>query len=211
MLKKLSLSVLLSLFAFTNNSNAKSNFQLTGTIREAKAKGINLWIYKNFLASNPDLIVGALNNGNYKFKSAIDQPVFAVLEYNNSRLKFFLEPGDSINMSFTDDDQHSGTEITGRGSDNNFFLNNFESTFQKDFIDSLWTARMMNGSVDTFENELLKSRKSMHDYIGINVVIHAVSDAFKIYFRNLINFWYGSMLLAYPFVLPNSEPKILTI
>lgn len=211
MLKKLSLAVLLSLFAFTNNSNAKSNFQLTGTIREAKAKGINLWIYKNFLASNPDLIVGALNNGNYKFKSAIDQPVFAVLEYNNSRLKFFLEPGDSINMSFTDDDQHSGTEITGRGSDNNFFLNNFESTFQKDFIDSLWTARMMNGSVDAFENELFKSRKSMHDYIGINVVIHPVSDAFKNYLRNLITFRYWSMLLAYPVVRANSDPKILTV
>ncbi len=211
MLKKISLSVLVALFTFTININAKSYFQLTGTIKEAKVKAINLWIYKNYLVTNPDLIVGALNNGNYKFKSAIDQPVFAVLEYNNFRLKFFFEPGDSINMSFTDDAQHSGTAITGRGSDNNLFLNNFEATFQKDFTDSLWTTRMLNGTIDAFENELFNSRKSMDQFIGINVVAHPVSTAFKDYLRNLITFRYWSMLLAYPAVRANFDPKILTV
>ncbi len=212
MIKRTFFPLLLSLFSFATTGNAKSSFELSGTITEAKAKAINLWIYKNYLASNPDLIVGALNsNGNYKFKSVIDAPVFAVLEYNNSRLKFFFEPGDSVNMSFNDDDLHSGTAITGRGADNNFFLNNFESTFQKDLTDSLWTSRMLNGSVDAFENELFKSRKSMDDYIGMNVVIHPVAPAFKDYMRNLIMYRYWSMLLAYPVVRANSDQKILTV
>jgi len=179
---------LLIAFAFTGiTSNAKSYFQLGGTIKQAKAKEINLWIYRNYLASNPDLIVGALNTkGEYKFKSTIDHPLFAVLEYNNSKLKFFFEPGDSLNMSFTDDDQHSGTSITGRGSENNFFLNNFESRFQKEFVDSLWTTRMMNGSIDAYENELFKSRKGMEDFIAQNIVLHEVAPAFKEYLRSLI-------------------------
>ena len=158
--------ILIAFLASWLTVEAKSYFQLTGTIHEAKAKEINLWVYKNYLASNPDLIVGALINGKYKFKSTIDQPVFALLEYNNSRLKFFFEPGDSVNMSFTDDAQHSGTAITGKGSENNFFLNNFESTFQQEFIDSLWTSRIMNGSINAFENESVKSTKTMENFIS---------------------------------------------
>jgi len=100
MFKKISFVILLCILAFSMAGNAKSYFQLTGTIKEAKAKDLNLWVYKNYLASNPDLIVAALTNGSYKFKTAIDQPVFAILEYNNSRLKFFFEPGDSVDMSF---------------------------------------------------------------------------------------------------------------
>jgi thiol-disulfide isomerase/thioredoxin len=212
MSKKISFGFLLFMFALgTISSNAKTYFQLTGTIKEAKAKEINLWIYKNYLASNPDLIVGALNNGDYKFKAAIDQPVFALLEYNGSKLKFFFEPGDSLNMSFTDDAQHSGTSITGRGSENNFFLNNFESKFQKDLTDSTWTPRMMNGSIDAFENELFKSRNSMNDFVGQNIVVHQVSPAFKEYLRNLITYRYWSMLLAYPVIRANSDPKNLTV
>jgi len=211
MFKKICFSLLVSILAYTSISHAKSAFQLSGTIKDAKAKEINLWIYKNYLATNPDLIVGALNNGNYKFKSVIDHPVFAVLEYNNSKLKFFFEPGDSVNMSFTDDAQHSGTAITGPGSDNNFFLNNFETTFQKDLTDSNWTARIMNGSVDAFENELFKSRKSMDDFVGQNVVMHQVAPAFKAYLHNVIVFRYWSMLLSYPIIRANSDPKQLTV
>ena len=210
MLKKIFSLSFFSLLLFCN-SEAKTYFQLTGTINEPKAKDINLWVYKNFLASNPDLIIGALSNGSYKFKAAIDQPVFAMLEYNNSRLKFFFEPGDSVNMSFTDDAQHSGTAITGRGSENNFFLNNFESTFQKDLTDSLWTTRMMSGSIDAFENELFKSRKSMDAFIGQNVVLHPVTPGFKDYLRNLITYRYWSMLLGYPVIRANSDPKLLTV
>lgn len=211
MLKKI-IAVFFVLFFCSLHTRAKSYFQLTGTIREAKATAINLWVYKNFLASNPDLIIGALNkNGNYQFKSAIDQPVFAILEYNNSRLKFFMEPGDSINMSFTDDIQHSGTSITGMGADNNYFLNNFESRFQKDFVDSLWTARIISGTVDAYENELFNSRKSMEDFVGQNVVLHQVAPAFKEYLRHLIIYRYWSMLLAYPIIKANSDPKLLTV
>ena len=212
MSRKISIAFLLIIFALAGvSSNAKTYFQLTGTIREAKAKEINLWIYKNHLATNPDLIIGALSNGDYKFKAAIDQPVFAILEYNNSKLKFFFEPGDSINMSFTDDVQHSGTSITGHGSENNFFLNNFESKFQKDLTDSLWTSRMMNGSIDAYENELFKSRKSMDDFVGQNIVLHQVAPAFKEYLRNLISYRYWSMLLAYPVIRANADPKILAV
>lgn len=212
MFKKFSFILLCCLYALAGRINAKGTFQITGTITDPKAKEINLWIYKNYLASNPDLIVGALNAaGEYKFKSSIDQPVFAVLEYNNSRLKFFFEPGDSVNMSFVDDAQHNGTSITGRGSENNFFLNNFESRFQKEFADSTWTARIMNGSVDAYENELFKSRKSMEDFVGQNIVLHQVAPAFKDYLRNLIVYRYWSMLLAYPVIRANSDPKQLTV
>jgi len=211
MIKKIGIPFLLCLLVHPFFSEAKSYFQITGTIKDATAKEINLWVYKNYLATNPDLIVGALNNGKYKFKSAIDQPVFALLEYNNSKLKFFFEPGDSVNMSFTDDAQHSGTSITGRGSDNNFFLNNFENKFQNDFVDSLWTNRIMNGTVDAYENELFKSRKSMDEFIGQNIVVHEVSPAFKNYLRNLITCRYWSMLLAYPVIRANADPKILVV
>src|SRR5215203_4189806 len=119
MSSKISYTFLLIAFAFiTTSTTAKSYFQIGGTIKESKAKEINLWIYRNYLPTNPDLIIGSLTDGKYQFKSAIDQPVFAILEYNNSKLKFFFEPGDSINMSFTDDAQHSGTAITGHGSEN---------------------------------------------------------------------------------------------
>ena len=212
MFKKLTFVFVLIGFAFAGfPSTAKSYFQLTGTIRDAKVKEIQLWIYRNYLVSNPDLIIGALSNGDYKFKSAIDHPVFAILEYNNSKLKFFFEPGDSLNMSFTDDEQHSGTSITGRGSENNFFLNNFESKFQKEFIDSLWTPRIMNGSIDAFENELFKSRKSMEDFVAQNIVLHQVAPPFKEYLRNLITYRYWSMLLSYPVLRANSDPKNLTV
>ena len=212
MLKKFSISILFIVFAFAAvTSNAKSNFQLSGTIKDAKVKEINLWIYRNYLSSNPDLIIGALSNGNYSFKSPIDHPVFAILDYNNSRLKFFFEPGDSLNMSFVDDEQHSGTSITGRGSENNFFLNNFESKFQKEFIDSLWTPKILNGSIDAYENELFKSRKGMEDFVAQNIVLHQVAPPFKEYLRNLITYRYWSMLLAYPIIRANSDPKILTV
>ena len=212
MYSKISFAFLLSVFAFAGQSlNAKSYFQLGGTIKEAKVKEINLWIYKNYLPSNPDLVIGVLADGNYNFKYAIDQPVFAVLEYNNSKLKFFVEPGDSLNMSFTDDAQHSGTAITGKGSENNFFLNNFESKFQNEFIDSLWTPKIMNGTIDAYENELYKSMKSMNDFVAQNVVIHQVAPSFKQYLRDLLTYRYWSMLLAYPIVRANSDPKILTV
>jgi len=211
MFKKISFVILLCILAFSMAGNAKSYFQLTGTIKEAKAKDLNLWVYKNYLASNPDLIVAALTNGSYKFKTAIDQPVFAILEYNNSRLKFFFEPGDSVDMSFKDDEVHSETAITGRGADNNFFLNNFESRFKGDLADSAWTSRMMVGTVDAYEMELYKSRKSMDDFIGQNVVLHQVSPAFKSYLRSLITYRYWSLLLAYPVLHANSDPKILTV
>jgi len=212
MSKIISSVYLFIVFAFTSiSANAKTYFQLTGTIKEAKAREINLWIYKNFLASNPDLIVGALSHGEYKFKSAIDQPVFAILEYNNSRLKFFFEPGDSINMSFTDDIQHSGTSITGRGSENNFFLNNFEAKFQKELTDSTWTTRMMSGSIDAYENELFKSRNSMNDFVAQNIVLHQVAPSFREYLRNMIVYRYWSMLLAYPVIRANADPKIVTV
>ena len=211
MMSKKTISSLFIFLLACTASQAKYYFQLTGTIKEAKVKEVNLWIYKNYLASNPDLIVGALNNGSYKFKSAIEHPVFAVLEYNNFRLKFFFEPGDSVDMSFTDDAMHSGTAITGKGSDNNFFLNNFESRFQKDFTDSLWTSRIMNGTVDAFENEIFKSRKSMDDFVGQNIVVHQVSPLFKEYLRNQIMCRYWSLLLAYPIIRANADPKNLMV
>ena len=210
MIKKFFLAPFICILFYSAVSSGKS-FQLTGTILEPKAKEINLWIYKNYLASNPDLVIGALSNGTYKFKASIDQPVFAVLEYNNSRLKFFVEPGDSINMSFTDDAQHSGTAITGRGADNNHFLNNFEARFRTDLTDSLWTVRMMSGTIDAFENEIFSSRKTMEEFVGQNIIIHQVAPAFKDYLRNLIVYRYWSMLLAYPIVRANSDPKNLIV
>jgi len=51
----------------------------------------------------------------------------------------------------------------------------------------------------------------MDDFIGQNIVIHQVAPAFKEYLRNLIVYRYWSMLLAYPVIRANSDPKILTV
>ncbi len=200
---------LLIIYSFA--ANAKSSFYLSGTITNATTKEVKLWVYKNYLVSNPDLIVSGLVNDKYKFRSTIDKPVFAELDFNNSKLKFFFEPGDSINVSFTDDAMHSNTSITGNGSENNFFLNNFEAQFRNDFTDSIWTGRMMNGTVDAFENELFKSKKNMQDFVEKNTAEHPITPGFKSYLNNLITYRYWSLLLAYPITRANSDKQQLVV
>ena len=48
-------------------------------------------------------------------------------------------------------------------------------------------------------------------FIGQNVVMHEVSPAFKDYLHNLIVCRYWSMLLSYPIIRANSDPKQLVV
>src|SRR5450432_4285838 len=151
-MKKLFLAIIALVSAA--NISAQQPATVSGEIKEAKQTSMSIITDKNYLGKKPEVIAAPIRDGKFEAKLSFAGSRIAEFEYAGGKLKIFIEPGDNLQINFTDDAQHSGTSIIGKGAEENLFLSQFMGAFANDFNDSIMNAKIISESVDAFENEI---------------------------------------------------------
>jgi len=193
------------------NVFSQSSFTVNGTIQGATASEIKLSFAPplNWRGAAGE-IVSKITSDSYKLSSKLDKPCFATLSYKSNGLKIYVEPGDELNVSFSDD-QHSPISVTGKGSANNNFFTAINGQFATDLNDSVIRQKMMTQSVDAFENDLFTLKKKQTEFLSECKDKDKLSPSFIQLMKNDISYRYWSLLLAYPIIRANSSAQILTV
>jgi hypothetical protein len=210
-MKKISFLLLLLLHSAFENISAQPSAIVSGEIKEAKQSSMSIIMDKNYLGRKPEMIGATLQSGKFAVTVFVDRSRIAEFEYAGGRLKIFMEPGDNLQINFTDDAKHSGTSITGKGAEENLFLSQFMDAFKNDFTDSSMNTKILSQTVDAFENEIFAMRKKQNDFFKSAVDKDKFSSGFNEYIQNFISYRYWSLMLSYPIINANSSQSILTV
>lgn len=85
------------------------------------------------------------------------------------------------------------------------------SRFQADFNDSLIQVRALSSTIDAFEMEAFKQRKTQNEFLKNAPQKDKLSPDFMLFLQDQINYHYWHQLLAYSILNANKDQKILTV
>lgn len=205
-MKLINLITCLMLLIFPSGAIADAGIaKVSGNITGPSAQEISLLVYNNYFSFSPAVYKSELKEGYYTISTPMENALFADLMYNGAKLRLYIEPGDSLNISFTDNGQPGQPVVTGKGSSNNQLFNLYMQRHMALFNDTALKNQILHLSADVFENELFQRRKLQEDFLSQYPEAGQVSPGFLLALRNDLLYQYAYLQLAHPVIRANSQ------
>ncbi|MBP6403817.1 MAG: AhpC/TSA family protein [Bacteroidia bacterium] len=201
--------LLLSLFG-CSILNAQSKFSLTGKISEAKEATVQVHLNRSYLPYKPEVISVPLQNGQFSFVFDLDRNRMIELIYGNLRMPVYAAPGKDLVIEFTDAIPVQ-LQINGSVAEENGFVQQFFTQFSSDFNDSLLNIRALGSSIDAFEMDAFKQRKTQQEYVKKAPQKDRCSPEFLAFLEDQIAYHYWHQIFAFPILNANSSKSVLTV
>jgi thiol-disulfide isomerase/thioredoxin len=207
--------ILTVLFVFlgvtaASSANSSKTATLYGTIE--KGNGDLVTLIKNtwYLDKYSEAQTATIKESKYSLTMALDHSRLLKLSLKNKFVFLYVEPGDSINVSFDALTFPSGIKFSGKGGANNSFLIQFNETFKIATDKNALTVCIQSSAVDAYENNLFSEKKKEETYFDNYQNKAQLSTGFKTYVKQVIQYSYLNALLAYPIINANNN-KGLTV
>lgn len=211
MIKKLNLSYLLCfVFVFINlTATAQKTFHLSGNLPTGIEGDISVMIDKTHLRRHTDVTLVSIKDKHFEGTIPIEKSSIVELIHQSFHFPVFISPGDSLNLDFITEPNPT-INLTGKGSDENNFMQVFFSKFGNDFEDTTYSV-LNSTPIDQFENSLFKLRKAQSDFLKSSPSFAGLSADFKQFIQNQISYNYWLRLISYPIINANKSTQILTV
>ncbi|MBL0102629.1 MAG: hypothetical protein IPP51_01955 [Bacteroidetes bacterium] len=211
MIKKLNLSYLLCfVFVFINlTATAQKTFHLSGNLPTGIEGDISVMIDKTHLRRHTDVTLVSIKDKHFEGTIPIEKSSIVELIHQSFHFPVFISPGDSLNLDFITEPNPT-INLTGKGSDENNFMQVFFSKFGNDFEDTTYSV-LNSTPIDQFENSLFKLRKAQSDFLKSSPSFAGLSADFKQFIQNQISYNYWQRLISYPIINANKSTQILTV
>ena len=145
------------------------------------------------------------------FNLPIAEATVCKLICHKQSLSIFLEPGDNLQISFAGDSLLQSVSFSGKGSENNTFLNLFLRRFHSEYNKEAVTATILKSGADEFEMKLYDGRKTQLDFYNTYQSKNLLSQPFEKYIENTIRYNYYARLLSFPIIQANQSQQILAV
>lgn len=187
---------------------AQNSATLYGTIE--KGNGDLVTLIKNtwYLDKYAEAQTATVKDDHYTLSISLDHSRLLKLSLKNKFVFLYLEPGDSINVSFDALTFPAGIKFSGKGGTNNTFLLQFNETFKIATDKNGLTARIQSAGVDAYESSLFKEKQKEESFFASYESKAQLSPGFRTYIKQVIQYSYWNALLAYPVINANSNKGI---
>jgi len=203
--------MLLAFALVITNCLAENNLTISGVVHHPRTQVINCAIDKTFLWRNAEEIKCNLKDGSFYFSTTIDRTRMVEISLGEIRFPFFVAPGYNMQLEFEDDPGNLHVQLSGKGAEENAFIQKFFGQFAKDYTDSLNFANMGTQSIDAFETNLFAARKQQVKFFQDDPANSKFSPEFKTFMQDQINYHYWYLLFAYPINRANADTKNMTV
>ncbi|MBI4648039.1 MAG: TlpA family protein disulfide reductase [Bacteroidia bacterium] len=200
--------MLLRLLIFTLlpiSTIAKDNTNISGIIQNTSSDTAKFNFDILYLNAEPSSFIIPVNNGAFNCSFYIDKPVEANFIFKKDTINLFLEPGDSIFMSFKQGMLHETIKFSGKGGFNNTFLSGFYKKFIAHFNTKQMENLILNSGIDQFEIGIFENKNKALNFCKKYESPAQLTDTFKKYINNLIEYNYYRALLSYPIIKANNS------
>lgn len=189
--------------------------QEPATIRVAYSSappaGVQMIADRNYLGLDPVVMEVPFRSGMADVQFVPPGNEVVQLVCGNYRFPLYVEPGYRMTFSINESVNPPILMLDGKGSEENKMMQRFFQQFGSDFADTSMNSRMMTLSVDAFEMEVFNARKKHLDFVKSDEAAKMVSDKFRQFLNDQIEYRYWWMLLEYPIARANSDQKILSV
>lgn len=198
------------MIGFLQITNAQKFVVISGQLPPLSNPELTLQIDKTHLKRKPVIYKTTIQNNLFNFKVEVDRDYMVELSNSAFRFPLYISPGDSIVLEYKDQPSQI-IEVKGKGATENKFLQAFYTKFQNDFTDSISDKMALNSSIDGFEGKLFTQRKMLNTYFKSDPSYSVLSESFKNFISNSIEYNYWKQLFAYPIVNANSSQQVMTV
>ena len=150
-------------------------------------------------------------DGHFELKNNLERNYIFELSCSYFTLPVYAEPGEELVIKLKDSNSSLVNLFSGKGGEQNNFLQDFLIKFKNDFNDSLNETQILNTTIDAFESSLFTKRKVQMDFLKSADKQKTFSTDFNKFIENEINYHYWKELYAFPIVNANRSTKILTV
>lgn len=203
--------ILLIIVLSAGNVVAQSNFSLSGNLPSEMQGNIKLKIDKTFLHRSFEFNGASIIDGHFEIKNNLERNYIVELTCSYFTIPVYAEPGEELILKLSSGTATLTNSFSGKGAEQNNFLQEFLSRFKNDFNDSLNEAQMLITSIDAFESSLFTKRKAQMEFIKSEGKQKNYSADFNKFLVNEINFHYWKELFAFPIINANQDTKNLTV
>lgn len=174
---------------------------VSGTIKHSEYFLANIKFYKDNLEQEEEFIGGILDETEtFRVQFKIPRSIIVNLDHGNNQISLYLEPGDSIHISFDNWDMENTLQLSGtsRSVQQNKYLINLQKEMQPYLSgnNSMHYFRDLNETEYAQHAEELKNKQErFFKNYGKNTTF---SKSFERYAMAEINYTWASSLLNYP-------------
>ena len=205
-----SVCLLLIMIGYIQMVLAQNTIIVSGKLPPLANTDLSLQIDKTYLKRKPAVYKTTLQNNTFNFKIEVNRDYMIELSNAAFRFPLYVSPGDSVVLEYIDQPSQI-IEVKGKGSVENKFLQVFYTKFNSDFSDSVSEKLALNFSIDGFETKLFAQRKILNNFFKKDSSYSVLSDNFKSFISNSIEYNYWKQLLSYPIINANSSQQVLKV
>jgi thiol-disulfide isomerase/thioredoxin len=202
--------VVFILFLFGTNLQAQTSAVVYGAIENANQEALTLVKNTYYFEKNAEVYSTGIKENHYLFRIPMDRSRILNFVFKNKKISLFLEPGDSLNISFEGNTFPGSVRCAGNNAYNNNFFLKFNENFKTELDKNTLETRIKSSAVDAFEMGIFNEKKKENDFYNAAADKERFSTGFKSFMQQLIRYNYLSALLAYPIVNANNN-KGLTV
>ena len=184
---------------------AQNTVTISGNIDHPKSTSVQLFSNLLHLENKNESVSTALKDGQFVFSSNLTHTELVELVSEDFRQVLFIEPGDDLQLQV----KNNVVTITGKGSEQNTFLQKFNDQFKNDFQDTIMQPKIFTTGVDAFEIMIFNNRKKQNDFFKKESSRDKFSTAFSGFMANNILYRYWNLLFAYPIANANSNTGLI--
>ncbi len=192
------------------NAFSQNKVTLSGTVDKAASETLTVTNDMYFLGSKQEVYTSPVTGGKFSLSFELDHSRILTLNYKDQVLPLYIEPGDSLDVSFDASALMTTVQVKGKGAVHNQFLIKFNNLFRENFSKPVMDEKIKTSSVDAFEMTLFSNKKKQSGFYNEFPEKKYFTAAFRSYIENAIKYNYWNYILAYPIVTANLN-KGLTV
>jgi peroxiredoxin len=177
--------------------NAKQLATISGKVTSPRVSSVKLSMYADLITFEPmeyDINLDA--NNSFTLDVPVMHATVATLSHGNSKIEVYLEPGDKLKTEFHGWDLKATVLFSGKGAENNYYLNKSARKFQK-LSDEHITYQMSHLKPDAFKKYMDKMRQRKLAFLDKFEGELKFSKQFEAYAQADIHYWWAHHLMQY--------------
>ena len=190
--------------------SAQGIARVYGKIAKSNEAAITLAVDKIHLDEKFHVLESKLSKGSFEFTVDLERNRLAKLICGHSEFWVYLEPGQALEVNFENDGLQKPAFV-GNMAANNAFFSDFNKEFKNDFDREKVKEMIMSKNIDETELEVYALRTKQMKFYTSSAHYSNLSEEFKTFIKNHIQFNYLAALVSHPIIRGNENTKEMQV
>lgn len=203
--------IIISFFTlYTVHLTAQGVVQVSGTLPKSDLKAVQVAIDKVHLENSYEMHEAKVSKGHFEVAVNLERNRLGKLVYGENELQLYLEPGKTLEINF-EKGKTNEAAFDGSLGANNAFLQDLDKTYGEKFDKEKMHKRIASKNIDELEMELYTERNEQMKHYTSSPHYSTLTDDFKKFIKNHIQYNYLAGLVAHPIIRGNADKKEMKV